>query len=73
MSSEKEYTGRVRALKILKAIVEAPYFYTKKQLAKRYEVDETQIKRDFEAFRTAGFDLDRDKRHRYALIADKPY
>lgn len=73
MASEREYTGRVRALRILRTIVESPYVYTVKRLAEIYEVDESQIKRDFEAFRTAHFELDRDERHRYALIADKPY
>ena len=73
MASDKEYTGRQRSLRILFAIVENPYFYTLKRLAERYEVDESTIKRDFEAFKTAGFDLDFDERYRYALSAEKKY
>ena len=73
MATEKEYTGRQRALRILFAIVEKPYFYTIKRLAEKYEVDESSIKRDFDAFRTAGFDLDHDERFRYALSAEKKY
>lgn len=73
MASEKEYTGRQRSLKILFAIVEKPFFYTIKRLAEKYEVDESTIKRDFEAFKTAGFDIDYDERYRYALSAEKKY
>jgi predicted DNA-binding transcriptional regulator YafY len=73
MASEKEYTGRIRSLRILFTIVEAPYVYTKKRLAEKYEVDESTITRDFEAFKTAGFDLDYDERYRYALSAEKKY
>ncbi|MDZ7877147.1 MAG: WYL domain-containing protein [Saprospiraceae bacterium] len=73
MANEKEYTGRQRALRILFSIVESPYFYTIKRLAEKYEVDESSIKRDFEAFKTAGFDIDYDERFRYALSAEKKY
>jgi predicted DNA-binding transcriptional regulator YafY len=73
MANEKEYTGRIRSLRILFTIVEAPFVYTKKKLAERYEVDESTITRDFEAFKSAGFDLDYDDRYRYALSAEKKY
>jgi predicted DNA-binding transcriptional regulator YafY len=73
MANEKEYTGRIRSLRILFTIVEAPYVYTKKRLAEKYEVDESTITRDFEAFKSAGFDLDYDERYRYALSAEKKY
>ena len=73
MASEKEYTGRVRALRILFTIVSSPYTYTRKRLAEMYEVDESQVKRDFEAFKSAGFELDYDERYRYALVAEKKY
>ena len=29
MASEKEYTGRTRSLRILLAIIESPFFYTR--------------------------------------------
>lgn len=73
MATEKEYAVKVRALLLLKAIVENPFFYTRKQLADRHQVDESTIKRTFEAFRTAGFEVLRDKRHRYGLAADKAF
>jgi predicted DNA-binding transcriptional regulator YafY len=70
---EKEYIGLARSLRILRTIVESPYFYTKKRLADQYEVDESTITRDFEAFKNAGFDVDFDERYRYALSAEKKY
>ena len=73
MATEKEYTGRQRSLRILFAIVEKPYFYTLKRLAEKYEVDESTIKKDFEAFKSVGFDLDYDERFRYGLSADKKF
>jgi predicted DNA-binding transcriptional regulator YafY len=73
MTNEKEYTGRTRSLKILFAIVQSPFVYTIKRLAEKYEVDESTIKKDFEAFRTAGFGLEFDKHYRYGLSAEKKY
>ena len=73
MATEKEYTGRQRALRILFSIVERPYFYTIKRLAERYEVDDSTIRKDFDAFKSAGFDIDFDERYRYALSAEKKY
>ncbi len=73
MAKDKQYTGRTRALRILYTIVGSPYIYTIKRLAETYEVDESQIKRDFEAFKTAGFELDFDDNYRYALVAEKKY
>ncbi len=73
MATEKEYTGRTRSLKILFTIVESPFVYTKKRLAEIYGVDESTIKLDFEAFKSAGFDLDYDKHYRYGLSADRRY
>lgn len=38
MANEKEYTGRARSLRILFAIVEKPFFYTKERLSSTYNV-----------------------------------
>ena len=73
MSTEKEYLGRTRSLRILFAIVAAPYVYTKKRLADIYNVDVSTITKDFDAFESAGFELDHDERFRYALVAEKKY
>jgi predicted DNA-binding transcriptional regulator YafY len=73
MTNEKEFTGRTRSLRILFSIVQSPFIYTIKRLAEKYEVDDSTIKKDFEAFRNAGFDLAFDKYYRYALSAEKKY
>lgn len=70
---EKEYGTRTRTVKVLRALVERPYGYTRRQLAERYNVSSDTIKGDFDAITTAGFVLDRDKNHRYGLAEDKPY
>lgn len=68
-----EYGTKTRLLKVLRAIQEQPYRYTKKELAAKYEVDPDTIKADFEAIRNAGFALDYDEKYRYAFTADKPF
>lgn len=72
-NKEKEYNGLTRSLRILRTVVESPYFYTKKKLAERYEVNESSITRDFRAFENVGFELHFDERYRYALSAEKKY
>ncbi len=73
MNTEKEYTGRLRTLRILLAIVEKPFFYTKKRLAEINAVDESTITKDFEAIRDARFELVHDGKYRYGLSADKQF
>ncbi len=73
MASEKEYTGRTRSLRILLAIIESPFFYTRDAFTKIYSVSKDAIKEDFEAFKNAGFELIPDKRHRYALAMDRKF
>ncbi len=70
---EKEYTGRVRALKILFLIVQSPFRYTIKRLAQKYEVNESTIKRDFEAFKEAGFNVVYNEHYRYGLNVERQY
>jgi predicted DNA-binding transcriptional regulator YafY len=72
MAAEKDDAVKVRALKILKMIVENPFFYTRKQLADKNYVDESTIKRTFENFKSAGFEVLYDENYRYGLAADKP-
>lgn len=73
MATEHEYGYKLRLLKVMRALLEQPYRYTKKELAERFGVSTDAIKDDFEDFRTAGFDLDYDSKYRYAFIADKPF
>lgn len=72
MPKDTEYGTKIRLLRILRAIAERPFAYTKQQLATEYGMHEDTIKGDFEAFTNAGFEMDRDERHRYAFKLDKP-
>jgi predicted DNA-binding transcriptional regulator YafY len=73
MKKEAEYGTKVRVLRILRALLERPLGYTKRQLAERYGVSVDTIDHDFNAFRSAGFLLKKDERYRYAFVEDKPY
>lgn len=73
MAGEHEYGYKVRLLKIMRALLEQPYRYTRKELADIYGVHADTIKQDFEVFKTAGFDLDHNRQYRYAFKADKPF
>ncbi len=71
---EHEYGTKARLLRVMRAIMEQPFRYTKKELAELYGVHEDTIKQDFEAFRTAGFDLEYDRgTYRYGFKVDKPF
>lgn len=72
MTNEKEYGHKHRLIRIFRAIVERPFGYTKQQLASQYAVHKDTISNDFDVFRTAGFELDRDEKDRYAFIVDRP-
>lgn len=68
----KEFGTKVRLLKLLLAIMEQPFRYTKKQLATRFGVNESLIKADFNALRDAGFVIEFDATYRYAFVEEKP-
>lgn len=57
----------------MRALLERPYAYTKKQLATKYSVSPDTIRNDFEAIRNAGFVLDLDEKYRYAFLEDHAY
>jgi predicted DNA-binding transcriptional regulator YafY len=73
MSNFKEHAPKTRLLLILRAIIERPYGYTRQQLADAYSVHRDTIKTYFEEIKNAGFELDHDDKHRYALLSDKAY
>jgi predicted DNA-binding transcriptional regulator YafY len=76
MAANQEYTGRIRTLRILRSIIEKPYFYTKKRLAEIYGMSEESIKDDLEAIKTAGFDLDwksSNNKYFYGLATDRNF
>ena len=65
--TEKEYSTKTRVLRVLKAVTDSPFRYTKKQLADIYDMSESGIKDDFRQIRNAGFDLTYDKKYRYGI------
>ena len=72
MSTEHEYGTKVRLLRIMRAIMDNPGGYTKKQLADRYGVSEDTVKNDFNAFKSAGLMIERDEKYRYFFVEEKP-
>jgi predicted DNA-binding transcriptional regulator YafY len=73
MPKDKEYGAKARLLRIMYALMERPYGYTKKELAVRYGVHPDTISNDFEIFREIGLELDRDERHRYAFVVNRTH
>ena len=69
----KEYGTKLRLLRIMKAIVDQPGFYTKKKLASLYGVSVDTITHDFNALNNAGFLLEYDEKHRYSFVREKPF
>ncbi len=70
--TEKEYTTKVRLLRIQRALLERPFGYTKQQLADRYNTHPDTIKKDFQAFREAGFEITHNEKYCYGFTVDKP-
>lgn len=73
MAKEHEYGTKTRILRIMKALQDWPFHYTRQMLAKRYGVHADTIKEDLTAIRNAGFDLEYNKAYRYGFSADMPY
>lgn len=57
----------------MRAIIDRPRAYTKKQLADMYNVNEDTIRNDFEAFKSAGLILEYDNKYRYSFVEEKPF
>ena len=68
----KEYGTKGRLLRVMLAILEQPFRYTKKQLAAIYGVDESIIKADLTAFRNAGLVIEYDENYRYGFRIENP-
>jgi len=62
---------RARVLRLLLLLIQSPYAYTLKELAKHMGVNERTIKRDLEEIRNAGFVIDYDSKYRYALRTEE--
>lgn len=73
MPKDHEFGTRHRLLRVLLALVENPFGYTKQQLADRFHVSTDTIKGDFAAMRNAGFLVWSDGQYRYGLKDNKEY
>lgn len=70
---EKEYGTKLRLLRVMRALLENPKHYTKRQLAEVYQVTPDTITNDFEALTNAGFVVEYDEKYRYYLVEEKPF
>lgn len=57
MSHAKDHTSSTRTLLVLRAIIQSPKRFTKKELANKYSVSTYAIDDDFTAIKNAGFDF----------------
>lgn len=63
----------MRIIRVLLAVLESPYVYTKTQLAEMYGVSKDTISDDLGMLGNAGFVLDYDNNYRYAFTPERPY
>ena len=73
MKTTNEYGTRSRLVRLICTLLDYPYGYTKKELAKKLGRSEKTITGDFEVLRNGGLELDYDANYRYALQKDKSY
>lgn len=66
-----DYGTKLRLLRIIRALLEHPNGYSRKQLAGLYNVHPDTIRNDFTAIENAGFVLQKDKQHRYTFRFDR--
>ena len=69
----QEHATKIRILKILRALAESPFGYTKKELAKIYNCSIRTISYDFETIENVGYEIEKDDKNRYRLRVNKPY
>ncbi len=65
------YAYKTRILRLLLLLLEAPYRYTRKELAARMGVSPDAIKHDLNAMRDAGLVVLHDRQYRYAIGEDR--
>lgn len=70
---EKEHLPRTRVAMVMRALMERPFFYTRRRLAENYGVSLDTIKDDIDAIVNAGFVIRQDEKYRYGFAQDRPY
>lgn len=71
MNKFHDDTPKKRLLLLLKALLENPYHYTRKQLAAMYGTSTDTIKNDMEELRNADFNVICDEKYRYAIVPSR--
>jgi predicted DNA-binding transcriptional regulator YafY len=71
MNKFNDNSPKYRLLAILKLLIESPYQY-KKMLETKFNIGKDAITSDFEELKDAGFDVQYDKKYRYAIVPNKP-
>lgn len=71
MNKFHDDTPKKRLLLILKALLENPYHYTRRQLAALYGTSTDTIKNDMEELRNADFNVVFDDNYRYAIVPSR--
>lgn len=73
MARDTEYGTKLRMLRVMRALLDLPFGYTKRQLADQYGVDPDTIKNDFTAFENVGLVVRYDENYRYGFAENNPY
>ncbi|MEM9723731.1 MAG: WYL domain-containing transcriptional regulator [Bacteroidota bacterium] len=73
MGKEHEDRTKVRILRVMMALLDRPFGYTKRDLSEMTGYSPDTIKHDFDCFRNVGLVLKRDDKHRYAFQESQPY
>lgn len=73
MNVPHEFGSKQRQLRILVDLLQHQSGYTRRQLAQRYGVSMSTIKRDVDEIEYAGFVVEQDEKHRYQMLENKPY
>lgn len=68
-----ELGSKNRILQVQRLILDAPYLYTKRNLAARFGVSADTISNDIRELRNAGYIIEQDDRWRYAFAQEKGY
>lgn len=71
MPKDNEHGTKIRLLRVMRALIERPYGYTKSQLATKYNVHPDTIKNDFEVFSELGLEIDADDKHCYGFKVNR--
>ncbi len=71
MNKFHDDTPKKRLLLMLKALLESPYQYTRKQLAAKYGTSTDTIKKDMDELRDVDFNVVHDNKYRYAIAPNR--